>query len=554
MDKLRVTAYCRVSTDKDDQLNSLANQEKYFISRINEQPEWEYVPLYIDEGLSGTSTKKRVNFNKMITDAHKGLFDIILTKEVSRFARNTVDTLQHTRALKEIGISVIFTSDNIDSRDGDGELRLAIMASIAQDESRRTSERVKFGHKRSMENGVIFGQKMLGYDREGKGRNAKLIINKSEAESVRIIFKKYLVEGKGLTAIARELEAEHIQTGYGKQTWDATSVQRILSNEKYAGDLTQGKFHTPNYLSQDTKRNKNKDTYIVRQNTHPPIIDRDTFDKTQQELARRSTNKKSGSRHTSRYPFSGKLVCGLCGSIFINRNTRTSDKNKKEVKRWRCAKSFKYGADETKGGCPAKMVRQEILEEAFLTALNDMVQYKDELIKESMNIVMGVLDTEQIRSDQENIQKKIAKLENRIKRLIDLRLDGEITKEEMQTQKKPLDGQITVLNNQLIQLDKTAEQVTERETFIDTIKTHISGIVKAETFDGETVKETLEKIIIHDKATFDVYFKGCGKESLRVCSSDDGGICPHATKTEGLENHSFFVSSSSACNMSCKQG
>ncbi|MEL7657543.1 MAG: recombinase family protein, partial [Bacillota bacterium] len=201
MDKLRVAAYCRVSTDKEDQVNSLTSQMKYFTEYINSHDGWQMCEVYYDEGISGTSIKKRAGFNRMISDANAHKMDLILTKEVSRFARNTVDTLSYTRHLKELNIGVVFMTDNIDTRDSDGELRLSIMASIAQEESRKTSERVKWGQKRRMEQGIVFGRDMFGY----AVRNGQLIVNQDEAETVKLIFNKFLAEGKGTHVIAREL-------------------------------------------------------------------------------------------------------------------------------------------------------------------------------------------------------------------------------------------------------------------------------------------------------------------------------------------------------------
>ena len=505
---LNITAYCRVSTDGYDQLNSLENQERYFKEYIESNPEWNYVPLYADEGLSGTSTKKRKNFRKMIADAHAGKFDIILTKEVSRFARNTVDTLQYTRELKEIGVGVIFITDNIDTRINNDEFRLTIMASVAQEESRRTSERVKWGQARSMESGVIFGHKMLGYNRVGKGREARLEINLSEAETVRLIFHKYLIEAKGLTSIARELESANCLTGYGKKRWDASSVQRILMNEKYAGDLRQKKFITPNYLTHQTKRNRGEEDFITVHDSHPPIIDRDTFTKTQAEIKRRGAMEKTGKRHTVRYAFSGKLECGRCGARLVSRNSKSSDGKERDIKRWRCSTSMKYGADEAKNGCSSKMIRNEMLEHIFQRGLHDLAENKEGLINECVELVSSVLDADQIRTDYENIRREIDSLSNRINRLIDLRLDGEISKEELHTKREHLDRQAAALNERLSELEKNADVVNEREALLDTIKNHISGIVYADRFSDEVAKELLDKIVVYDKSRYDVYFRG----------------------------------------------
>ena len=226
---LRVAAYCRVSTDKDDQRNSLESQKSFFENYIRSNPDWELVKIYPDEGITGTSTKKRVQFNTMISDAKRGKIDRIITKEVSRFARNTIDTLQYTRELKELCIGVIFINYNINTLYSDGEIRLTIMASIAQEESRKTSERVKWGQKRRMEKGVVFGRNILGYHLE-KG---VLTINEEEAKLVRHIFNKYL-EGKGLHVIGRELREEGYKTKTGNSECTNKSVRTILQNEKYA--------------------------------------------------------------------------------------------------------------------------------------------------------------------------------------------------------------------------------------------------------------------------------------------------------------------------------
>ena len=246
--KLRVAAYCRVSTDKDDQTNSLISQRKYFADYITHHDDWVLSDVYYDEGISGTQTKKRAGFNTMIEEAMQGEIDLILTKEVCRFARNTVDTLSYTRKLKDNGVGVIFTIDNIDTRDSDGELRLTIMASIAQEESRKTSERVKWGQKRRMEQGIVFGRDLIGYN----VRNGELAINEEEVPIVRAIFHKYTNEGKGTHVIARELSEEGLRPKRVK-LWSATVILRALRNEKYVGDLCQKKTFTPNYLTHAKK-------------------------------------------------------------------------------------------------------------------------------------------------------------------------------------------------------------------------------------------------------------------------------------------------------------
>ena len=223
---MKVAAYCRVSTDKEDQINSFESQRKYFREYIERRPNWELYQIYADEGITGTTTKKRAAFNHMIADAQLHRFDLILTKEVSRFSRNILDTISYTRKLRRLGIGVVFMNDGINTLDPDSELRLSIMGSIAQEESRKTSSRVKWGQTRRMEQGVVFGRSMLGYD----VRDGKMTINPQGASVVRLIFQKYVYEHKGTTVIARELRESGYKTLTGSPNWRNTIILKILKN------------------------------------------------------------------------------------------------------------------------------------------------------------------------------------------------------------------------------------------------------------------------------------------------------------------------------------
>ena len=239
---LRVAAYCRVSTSQEDQRNSLENQRRYFSEYIRRQPDWELVEVYADEGLSGTSSD-RPAFRRMLAAAAEEKIDLILTKEVSRFARNTVDTLAYTRLLRRQGVGIVFIGDHIDTRQNDGEFRLTIMASVAQEESRKISERVKWGQQRSMERGVVFGcDNIYGFSLRG----GELTVKPEQAAVVREVYRRFLMDGKGTYIIARELTAEGIPPPGGKgKAWSSTMVLRLLRGEKYCGDLLQRKSCTP---------------------------------------------------------------------------------------------------------------------------------------------------------------------------------------------------------------------------------------------------------------------------------------------------------------------
>lgn len=284
---IRAAGYCRVSTDKADQANSFEAQQRYFREYIDRQPGWALCGIYADEGLSGTSTEKRAAFNEMIEDARNGKLDLIVTKEVSRFSRNILDTVAFTRELRALGVGVLFMNDGINTLDADAELRLCIMGSIAQEESRKTSARVKWGQQRRMEQGVVFGRSLLGYD----VRNGKIYVNPEGAEIVRMIFHKYGVEKKRTSEIARELQAAGLRTHSGSLVWRCSHIIKILRNEKYIGDLVQKKSITPDYLTHRKKINHGEEALVVLRGHHEPIIDRALWDAVQAELKKRNKHK-----------------------------------------------------------------------------------------------------------------------------------------------------------------------------------------------------------------------------------------------------------------------
>ena len=318
---LRVAAYCRVSTDKEDQLHSLAAQQAYFEGYIARHG-WRCAGIFADEGLSGT-TLRRPRFAELLRLARSGAVDLILTKEVSRFARNTVDALQVTRRLREQGVGVIFLSDGIDTRDNDGEFRLTIMASVAQEESRKISERTRWGQLQAMRRGVAFGNDTVyGYALRG----GALTIRPEQAEVVREVYRKCLEEGKGAHTIARELtEAGVAPPLRADGAWSAAMILRLLHNEKYCGDLLQKKYRTVDHLTHRKVVNRGAEEQFRLENHHPAIVSRAQFAAVQAELARRAGLAGERSRFSARYWYSGKLVCGACGGRLTAKRTRRPD-------------------------------------------------------------------------------------------------------------------------------------------------------------------------------------------------------------------------------------
>lgn len=504
---LNVAAYCRVSTDKSDQKNSFEGQKSYFESYIKSHKDWKLTNIYADEGITGTSTKKRKEFNSMIADAKNGKINMIITKEVSRFARNTVDTLQYTRELKAAGVSVFFINDNINTMDNDGELRLTIMASIAQEESRKTSERVKWGQKRRMEQGVVFGRNILGYHL----KNGVLTVNEEEAELVRHIFHKYL-EGKGLHIIARELQAEGHKTKNGNSEWTNKAIRTILQNEKYVGDLLQKKTITPDFLTHAKKYNNGEEEMVYIKDHHEPIIDRETFDFVQAEFKRKSeVYKNDNSKHSNRYAFSGKLKCGCCGRRYIAHFRKRSNGSTRKI--WYCYNSVKNGLEhEVNGemiGCNNKAVGNELLESAVIQALNDVSFDREAIIKKLTKIINEVVQSH--TPTQYNFTKAeqaVKKLEEKKLKNIDAYYDDKISEQDFKMLSEKYQGEIDTLNKEIEEEGKKLSVSEDKGDLLQTITDTVTTLANFKEFDESVTREVLEQIMIYSKAKIDVYLRG----------------------------------------------
>lgn len=491
---LRVAAYARVSTDKDDQINSLTNQRKYFEDYIKEHEEWEYAEVFFDEGVSGTQTKKRAGFNSMIEECRAGNIDLILTKEVSRFARNTVDTLRYTRMLKEYGVGVLFIGDNIDTRDNDGEFRLSIMASVAQEESRKTSERVKWGQRRAMENGVVFGNSSIFgfYLKDGS-----LIVNESEARIVRLIFHKYVNEKKGTHVIAGELHEEGIKPPKSrKDFWSSTMILRILRNEKYAGDLLQKKYVTKDYLTHEKVVNRADDKIFIPDH-HEAIIDRDMWNRAQTELVKRSADSSAKKRYSGRYWCSGKIICGDCGSSFVIRRSR---KKSGEYIAWACRERAEHGNKKTdmhgkESGCSMRMINNKSLLECmrFVTEqlCIDVDGIAEEIAAEIAAFSDGtgdtsIIDTERLAHETED--KKL--------RMLDSYFAGQITVHEMERLKKKYNEQ----------LESIRRCFKENESRKNAMKQYdlpeLENLIKNAVYSESVYGEILENITVYEEYMF----------------------------------------------------
>lgn len=502
--KIKVAAYCRVSTDLSDQIHSLSAQIKYFTEYISSQEEWELTEIYYDEGITGTSVKKRDGFNRMISDCENGKINLILTKEVSRFARNTVDTLNFTRRLSELKVGVIFMSDGIDTRDKDGELRLTIMASLAQEESRKISERTKWGTRRQMENGIVLGcGHIYGYRIE----SGKLIPVPDECEIVKQIFNSYLYERKGSATIAKELNQRGIPTLNGK-LWGAHTVLKILRNEKYVGDLTQGKFYTESYLSHRRVPNKgdNPDMPLITiTNHHDAIISRDVWDGVQEQLEERGKLVREGRKHSGKYWFSGKVSCGKCGKPFsITGNNTLPSRTLRCINRGRFGKEIQIDLNGDITGCDNNSVNEHVLEACVKHILEYIQIAGDKIVGELIEEIKQTQHTLPFK-DIELLKAEIEKLKQKKRKAIDLMLEELITKDDLKQQTDFYDSEINRLTEEITE-NQNINAIQKKQ--LDGIRSYINEVGKAkkcETDNIEIYHEMVNKIIVRENRILDFY-------------------------------------------------
>ena len=404
--KKRVAAYARVSTEQDAQQNSYEAQIEYYTGYIKSKSEWEFVDVYSDEGISGTSYKKRDGFLKMVDDAKAGKIDLILTKSISRFARNTVDSLTITRELKSCGVEVYFEKENISSMDPRAELIFTIMSSIAQEESRSISENVRWGKQRSMEAGKVYMpyHSFLGYE---KGPDGYPKIVEEEAVIIRDIFRRY-TGGESLNAIADYLNAQEIPTPKRKGAWTSGSIRRILTNEKYKGDARLQKTYVVDFLTKQVKVNRGERKQWYVHDSHDAIVTPETFELAQKELARRT------GRHGRFYdsPFTNKIICGECGAYYGHRVWHSNEPCRKEI--WFCNDKYDNGK-----ACPTPAITEDQIICAFLMIVNKIHNRKVYCDEFEKNFLPDIGKTADLESRLFQLTEELNEATSRIKRLID---------------------------------------------------------------------------------------------------------------------------------------
>ncbi len=501
--KKRVAAYCRVSTDNDDQANSFESQQRYFRQYIERNPDWELYAIFADEGISGTNTKKRKEFNRMIACAKNGDFDLIITKEISRFARNTLDSIFYTRDLKKHGVGVIFLNDNINTLDGDAELRLAIMSSIAQEESRKTSERVKWGQKRQMEQGVVFGRSMLGYD----VKDGKMTINEDGAKIVRLIFRKFVDEGKGTHVIARELREEGISPMRVKE-WSNTVILRVIRNEKYCGDLVQKKTYTPDFLSHEKKYNRGQEEFVILKDHHEPIISRELFDKANRILDAKSLSQEGKAKHSNRYPFSGKIKCGRCGASYVARYKTRKDGS--QYKAWRCFEGAKHGSPHidkagNQVGCSGTSIRNEEAIHIMYLVCKQLTIDRQKIADNLIKTIQKVISLDMTGADTNTLEDKIEAAQKKRTDLIDLYTSGDIDRDEFTALRAKYDAEINSLKSMMESMEKQQIVIAKQKEMMEDIKNAVDELIGSIEYEDEFYTQLLDKMVINDRENIDVY-------------------------------------------------
>lgn len=505
--QLMVAAYCRVSTEQEEQQNSYQVQIAYYTDLINRKKEWSLVGIFADEGISGTQTKKRTEFNRMIRMCKNKKIDLVITKSISRFARNTVDCLEYVRQLKNLGIGVIFEKENINTLTMTSEFMIALYGSFAQAESESISKNVSWGKEKAYREGKVQFQyqNLLGYR---KGTDGKPEIVPEEAETVKLIYKLFL-DGYSMTNIKKTLESKGILTAKGKKVWNESLISSILKNEKYVGDALLQKTFTVDCITHKVVRNHGERPMYLVTDHHAPIIDRDTYNRVQQELARRSSKRKISDKtiteqgkYSSKYALSELLICGHCGTPY--RRTTWSARGKKQIV-WRCISRLEHG----KKYCPdSPTIKEDQLHEAIIHAINNYYSCRNDIariLKANIGTVLECRGQEEIISI-ENRLKEIDKARNDLVNLIasdgcdEDKLDNEFSR--LYQEEQQLSERLEILKSQ----NKTsAETQAKLDKIMDMIE---HEKFELETFDNVLIRKLIECIKVLNKAEILVIFKG----------------------------------------------
>ena len=506
--KMRVAAYCRVSTDSEEQLNSYEAQKTYYTQKIQDSPDWEMAGIYADEGISGTSLKKRTQFNKMITACKRGHIDLIITKSLSRFARNTVDCLETVRLLKANGIGVYFEKENINTLTESSEFLITLFSGFAQAESESLSKNVAWGKAKSAEAGKVTFQykKMLGYR---KGADGQPEIVPEEAEVIKRIYHRYL-DGCTLGQIKRELDEDNVPTAQGVEFWSPAIIHNILTNEKYIGDALLQKTYVTDCISKKVKKNQGERAMYYVENNHPAIISREMFDQVRNEMTRRSSKRKvlqkSGKtelgKYSGKYALTELLVCGECGSPY-KRVTWARNGKKRIV--WRCVSRLEFGTQYCHN---SPTLDESKLHSAILASMNEFAVIRQEgcpdvlAMAEEAKQALSQAGAKllELKKHMETVSREQSDL---LDRLLENMGDAELNAKmkALTDEKESLKAQILDARQMEVSLE---EQATRHQQMWDSIMECSAGYTE---FADEFVRQIIQKITVEDEETIRIHFR-----------------------------------------------
>ena len=473
-DKRKAAGYARVSTDHEEQQTSYEAQVDYYTNYIKGREDWEFVSVYTDEGISATSTTKRDGFNKMVADALDGRIDLIITKSVSRFARNTVDSLTTIRKLKEHKVECYFEKENIWTFDSKGELLLTIMSSLAQEESRSISENVTWGQRKRFADGKVTVpfKRFLGYDR---GEDGNLVINEEQAAVVRRIYGMFL-QGRSPFAIAKVLTEEGIPTPGGKTNWSGSTVRSILTNEKYKGDALLQKVYTVDFLSKKKKVNEGEVPQYYVENNHDAIIDPAVFEAVQKQMAVRQTGT---NRQSSTGLFSSKIKCGDCGSWYGSKVWHSNDKYRRVI--WQCNHKFDGGEK-----CSTPHLDEETIKGLFIKAVNILTTEKDEIAANFQAIKGQLFSTAELEAEQSRLQEELNVVAELIQQCV--RENAHVALDQTEYQAR-YDGLAERFDRTKARLDEVGNAITEKQAKKEQIERFLAELERQDGMATEVDEE-----------------------------------------------------------------
>lgn len=450
---LRVTFYARVSTDKIEQQGSLENQIQYYTDFIQRNPNWTYVEGYVDEGISGTSTYKRDSFLRMIADAHRDRFDFIITKEISRFSRSTLDSIQYTQELLDANVGVLFQNDNINTLDTDSEFRLVVMAGVAQDEVRKLSERLKFGFRQSIKNGHVLGNNLLwGYDK----KDCKLTIIPEQAEAVKLIFELYATGDYGLRKLSQELTRRGYTSLLGND-FNVTTIGHVLTNPKYKGWYCANKTQSLDYRTKKKAFLDESEWVMYPDPNIPAIVSEELWDKANAIFKERSARTKAyGIGYQSRYSYSGKIICGAHGTSFHRQAFKTQEG---QTEYWRCKMYRKKGKD----GCDMPAIRTKELDAILADLFQKLVTHQKEVVQLVLRSIEGAEKKADNSEQIARLVSQIQQLEQKKDKLLELSIADAISMKEFKSRNNRFNEQITDLQEQvvLLQQQESRNKITQ---------------------------------------------------------------------------------------------